>query len=846
MERIPSFIHIYSNIPNGPKGKRGRDSTSPTGKTPQQELHWSEKEKDFLNTYILQAGGVPATGVNPFWNECANKLNKYCGSSRTGVMCRSRYRKVKNLFPVEVAQEKQTDAFSLTKETQTDPVLPVIEKHFIDYPPKTIEQQSREEKLIDDVLRQRFVAGDISNQDRAELLHCVLYTDAATIAETMLNIESIKMAVKNSILMDIEKSASQKCIRSDNSYLFQMDYQNLKEFDFHKLVVEIATCQPYLLASLLAVSVPTSRVGSIKSIQDLIPRLLLVYSLLMSYRFHELSRLQRVLTVVLLDECVHEKVFDRLQVVGVTTSYQTANRITEDIGKHCYNAIVEGVRCGQPFRIIGDNINVSVGVKHERTDHHGVMLNWFGSAAILQTKSFDEMPHDIQGQAKDLQYYHFIPSDQDERRLKSDYRLQSSHIKGSKGVPSSSEELTKKNVVVPLEVLPLNEQKYADVVSILDKYESAVEEIYTVAGQDKLPVHIGGDQLTRERFTGGKGLRSGCLTEMEKLNHLYPITFEMWHTAMNVSTVIFKCLYREESFDQGTINAERIRLNRKTVNADVKNHYDHDKDFTVLFIKGYIVEAVCDYFGLETLTDIPTNHSPPIEAFMVEMEAWFNDTMDKFIDEYVLGRNTDATKRIQIDTEEMIVTPLRLLLPNGSISTVFIPKKQKISVFSEAQHDRVKHYDYNVLQLGLLYMQFLDVCQITDRSRLLTTLKYMMPVFKAVNSRSKYALEILRFLAHQQASYYLHTANKSLYGLFVNTDGKIDSHIPADLQMEHIVRKIKKLVKNVGFNNIMGTISRKSRALAGMSHVAEQYDNAAGLIVRAQLHKKKKSHLKKR
>jgi len=171
-----------------------------------------------------------------------------------------------------------------------------------------MEQQSGAEKLIDDVLRQRFVAGDISNQDRAELLHCVLYTDAATIAETILQINSIKMAVKNSILMDIEKSASQKCVRSDNSYLFQKDYPNLKEFDFHKLVAEIATCQPFLLESLLAVSIPISRVGSIKLIQDLIPRLGLVYSLLMSFRFHELSRLQRVLTVVLLDECVHEKV----------------------------------------------------------------------------------------------------------------------------------------------------------------------------------------------------------------------------------------------------------------------------------------------------------------------------------------------------------------------------------------------------------------------------------------------------------------------------------------------------------------------------------------------------------
>ena len=63
--------------------------------------------------------------------------------------------------------------------------------------------------------------------------------------------------------------------------------------------------------------------------------------------------------------------------------------------------------------------------------------------------------------------------------------------------------------------------------------------------------------------------------------------------------------------------------------------------------------------------------------------------------------------------------------------------------------------------------------------------------------------------------------------------------------MEHI-RKIKKLVKNVGSNKIMGTFSKQSRALAGMSNVAEHCDHGAGVIVQVQLHKKKTRHLKKR
>ncbi|KAL3859703.1 hypothetical protein ACJMK2_009908 [Sinanodonta woodiana] len=47
--------------------------------------------------------------------------------------------------------------------------------------------------------------------------------------------------------------------------------------------------------------------------------------------------------------------------------------------------------------------------------------------------------------------------------------------------------------------------------------------------------------------------------------------------------------------------------------------------------------------------------------------------------------------------------------------------------------------------------------------------------------------------------------------------------------MEHI-RKIKKLVKNVGSNKIMATFLKQSRALAGMSNVAEHYDHGAGVI----------------
>lgn len=59
--------------------------------------------------------------------------------------------------------------------------------------------------------------------------------------------------------------------------------------------------------------------------------------------------------------------------------------------------------------------------------------------------------------------------------------------------------MMRRNLVVALPVLPFNEQKYADVVQILDHYEQYIEEIYQSAEVPLAKVHIGGDQLTRER-----------------------------------------------------------------------------------------------------------------------------------------------------------------------------------------------------------------------------------------------------------------------------------------------------------------------------------------------------------
>ena len=59
---------------------------------------------------------------------------------------------------------------------------------------------------------------------------------------------------------------------------------------------------------LLAVILPTSKIGHSKATNSLVPVIGAVYGILMKQRFHELSLVQKVLSVTLANEQTHQKV----------------------------------------------------------------------------------------------------------------------------------------------------------------------------------------------------------------------------------------------------------------------------------------------------------------------------------------------------------------------------------------------------------------------------------------------------------------------------------------------------------------------------------------------------------
>jgi len=280
------------------------------------------------------------------------------------------------------------------------------------------------------------------------------------------------------------------------------------------------------------------------------------------------------------------------------------------------------VRSGKSFRLVGDNVNLSVGVRDERADRHGKLLNYFGSAALVYDLNFPAASHITpQKDYHMLTTADLLPSTNDSNSLIDDYVHMAMHI-ASKHVAYFSylkdliprylvdehiDQLKRKTGVIPLQVLAKNEQRYGDVVDILRYYESTISSIYQKAGVDlENTIHIGGDQMTRENFSGAKRLMIGAPTPADRFAHLTPITAEFFHMAMKLLSVSFKRLFDAKSSREiGTMKAEQVRIQRTTVSADVSNTYTADKEFFISFVNAYIVEAILQYFDMDDTLSSP-------------------------------------------------------------------------------------------------------------------------------------------------------------------------------------------------------------------------------------------------
>jgi hypothetical protein len=535
------------------------------------------------------------------------------------------------------------------------------------------------------------------------------------------------------------------------------------------------------------------------------------------------------------------QVYDDLNPLGICMSYDTTWNDTEKLAKENRQQLVAAVKKEQSFRLVGDNINFSVGVKYVRDGNSVSTKDWFGSAAIIKPPPvpLNATSSAPQGRVADLAIQQLLPSDAEKDLLKDCFIAQvceviKDHVAPMKylaayGPERPNSEFLSKDTVHFLHVLPFNEQKYQDMIQIMQEYERVIADVYHEAGVplDDKKVHVGGDQLTRERMSGAKGLMVVEKTQAGRFEHLSPITFEIFHLQMNVLTMFFKVLYKEKCTQPGTLAAEKVRLSRDNVHIDVKNHYEACKDLAISFVNSYIVEALCEFFGMDNAGSVPKKIKLPAKNGSAQQkQEWVKLHIGNFVDTMIT--NKPLPEPVNATTVHMVP----VLLSDGTIQLLQL---QVPTLSTPTEPDLILNYAHNVLELGVLFKELLRATHYPCRKLFLAILKELMILLKGHNFQNKYSLEILRFLFHQYAALYESMALNSFFALFVNTSGKEGKCIPADLVMEHNVRKCKDVLKTMGPNKTVHAIGVRTGAIPGLELVSNNYRSVSGCIVQSAI-----------
>ena len=289
-----------------------------------------------------------------------------------------------------------------------------------------------------------------------------------------------------------------------------------------------------------------------------------------------------------------------------------------------------------------------------RFDKHKHLCHWFVSMALIYEYKFLSYPSRPLIDLEQLKPEHIILSVSEYARIRShaialvlniitDHFLQLAHLRPKK---TKSEEKLKKTKIVRLPALPYNESKYQDVVKILGSYENLTRDLYEKADETRQDVQIGGDQLTRERFSGSKNLRIGN-DEADSFARLTPVSFEFFHLQMNfLEKIIFRRLYDADSdLEQGTMRSEANRIHRFGIDPNVIKAYEADRDFFESFYRAYVVEGFRHYLNLEDTNDVPDGVPGP-GCSQNEKDRWIEANIGSYVDQEVLpawsGRSVQA------------------------------------------------------------------------------------------------------------------------------------------------------------------------------------------------------------
>lgn len=660
---------------------------------------------------------------------------------------------------------------------------------------------------------------------------------SGTLANSLALIPSVNYATKSIITADMSRKSDDLCKMENGSVLLGKGFEDLKNFSMKSIWDEMKKCQPFLVDILSAIA--GSKHDIDETPENVKVKFCFIYAILMNIKWNKLSNVQRINTVLMIEGGGSKKLLERLNNLGVTLSSSRKPYLLDLIGGHFCDKAVEAVKNGKTLRGTGDNWDIRVLRSHMTKELQNEDIHMFASNIIVNRLNFTHLQNDRP--LRDLATCSrsvFLLSNTDLRRLRENFKVLISRVcikylpkfKFLKRVTPNhikhiySKEMAERSHIISLPIIDANEAKYDHCVKILRQYESWVFEIFKKAGhiqqrdlynpvipagdaarpdqpgahvqdtQDdpmlEMKIPFSGDQLTRVRFAGAKDLLSGAHTPSDRFEHCSPFKPAMWHCKASLLQYCYSLLYDSNSFNQlGTLKYFREKYNRKNVTPKkVHDSYDGCEDFFLSVGQAYIVVALLNFFGMESVDEYPTKHK-----FMSNMSHKGDEDIKVYFDT-VIGAFVDA----------------------------FIFQRDQAPNPGE-EEDYVKNYSLMIMYLAVIVLQLKDAAE-GDGERNLTNQKLLMTIFKSMNAYSKYALEMFVSIALIECLSSERISNELKWGFFNNWTGGNGKNIEDDLTQEIFNCISKNAVKRLGANKTLKSISDICKATTGIRTVVEKVD----------------------
>lgn len=178
----------------------------------------------------------------------------------------------------------------------------------------------------------------LSNAELSTIISILSLRSRRELVKSLLDFDYFCNIIEDVTLTKLSKNCDILSNRKRGrlSVLVAKEYEDLKTFEWNEVITELLNEFPLLAKTFLAFLLPDSLSDGAKMdrLSTLIPRIGFLYAVLAQGRNQELSRVQRMIDILLFDSICDQKVFDRLNPLGICLSYSHSVRIMDKIASH--------------------------------------------------------------------------------------------------------------------------------------------------------------------------------------------------------------------------------------------------------------------------------------------------------------------------------------------------------------------------------------------------------------------------------------------------------------------------------------------------------------------------------